>query len=99
MSSNQHKIPSLTLHLNAGTSQRIVEFVNSQKNKSIVITRDAFGDYSNIVLTNLAQHDIDTFINKLKNVYPIEFDYNYTPKPKPKPIHIKKKEDANSNKS
>ena len=86
MSSNQHKVASLTIHLNAGASQRVVDFVTSQKNTNIVINRDAFGDYTNIVLTNLTQNDIDTFINKLKNVYPVEFDYNYTPKPKPKPV-------------
>lgn len=86
MSSNQHKVTSLTIHLNAGTSQRIVDFVSSQKNSNIVINRDAFGDYSNIVITNSTQNDIDTFINKLKNVYPVEFQYNYTPKPKPNPI-------------
>lgn len=84
--STQTKIPSLTIHLNAGSSKRVVDFVYALKNKDIVINRDAFGDYTNIVLTNLAQADIDTFINKLKNIYPVEFDYNYTPKPKPKPV-------------
>ena len=84
--STQSKIPSLTIHLNAGASKRVVNFVYAQKNSSIVINRDAFGDYTNIILTNLAQADIDTFINKLKNIYPVEFDYNYTPRPKPKPV-------------
>jgi hypothetical protein len=85
-SGSDHKIPSLTLHLNAGVSSRIVDFVNAQKNTSIQLNRDAFGDYANITLKNLNQNQIDTFVNKLKNVWPLEFDYNFTPKPKPKPV-------------
>lgn len=91
MSGSTHKVPSLVLHLNAGASHRVVKFVTDLKNADIKITRSAFGDYSYITITNQTQEDINTFLNKFKNIYPVEFDYNFTPppptppKPKPKP--------------
>lgn len=78
-------VPSLVIHLNAGCSKRVADFVNTQKNPLIKIVRQAFGDYSHISLTNMKQEDIDTFLNKFKAVYPTEWDYNYKP---PAPVKL-----------
>jgi len=79
-SESKHKIPNLTIHLNAGFSHRVVQLVKEQNNPNITLVRNAFGDYGFLTLSNQTQMEIDTFVNKLKNIYPMELDYDFDPR-------------------
>lgn len=63
----------IIIHLNAGTSKRVIDFVEQNYPKT-QIGWESLGDYTTLVIQNMSNEEIDAFKTRLFQIYPIEIE-------------------------
>lgn len=63
-----------TIHLNAGMSKRIVDFVEKTYPKTVIYW-ESIGDYSALVIdSSVSDKDKRDIINQIQSMYPLEIE-------------------------
>jgi len=65
------KTSQTTLHLNAGMSDRVLQFIEANYPKTVKFSEPT-GNYGTLIIDGLSNSEIEDFMRQLSNIYPIE---------------------------